>query len=194
LVLYFYGPARLPVSPQESTVTSNILSNKGPEPVVVVEEDLRRSEAKNGLTQDAAERIFSELTILDGAVYEIPDFALLKHELGFPAGTTFRADDLKELLLSHLQFTLGIGPVTASYLSGRLGVSAQPMATKVDPNAIDEDGTLFVMFKESGASGAEAAGRGIKSPSASDTSLDLPQMDGEDALVNEEPRLRSVEW
>jgi hypothetical protein len=75
------------------------------------------------LTDDEAIAIASDLQGYEGAAYQIPNFEDLKKSLGFPNDAFLSEDDLKELVSVHLQLTLGVQALTATYLANQLGVS-----------------------------------------------------------------------
>lgn len=89
---------------------------------IFVHEDLYLRLENGEIAPDEADIIASELEPLEGAYYEIPDIHVLKVDLGFPAETQFALEDLRELVRTHLQISLGVGPITSAYLCERMGV------------------------------------------------------------------------
>ncbi len=90
---------------------------------VSITNDLLSRVQQGLLTDDEAIAIASDLQGYEGAAYQIPNFDELKKSLGFPSEAFLSEDDLKELVSVHLQLTLGVQALTASYLANQLGVS-----------------------------------------------------------------------
>lgn len=89
---------------------------------VFIHDDLLLRLDRGEVTYDEAEIIATEIAQLEGTYYEIPDIQVLKVDLGFPAETQFAVEDLRELVRTHLQISIGVGPITAAYLCDRMGV------------------------------------------------------------------------
>ncbi len=83
--------------------------------------DLRERIDKGEMTADEGATVMKEIGALDGLSYTVPDLVEMKKDLGFPPEASFDIDDLPQLLVSHVQLTIGVGPVAASYLAERLG-------------------------------------------------------------------------
>lgn len=107
--------------------------DEGDEPAeefVFIHEDLASRMERGEITDDEAQIIASEIKNLEGAYYEIPDIQVLLIDLGFPPETQFAVEDLRDLIRTHLQISIGVGPITAAYLCDRLGV--QPIEEYID--------------------------------------------------------------
>jgi len=92
------------------------------EEFVFIHEDLASRLERGEITDDEAQIIESEVKNLEGVYYEIPDIQVLLIDLGFPPETQFASEDLRELVRTHLQISIGVGPITAAYLCERMGV------------------------------------------------------------------------
>lgn len=89
-----------------------------------VDDDILIRSEQGRMTPDEANLISSELANFDGVRYELPPFSILQRDLGFPENTEFALseEDYRDLVRAHLQISLGVGPVTAAYLTERMGV------------------------------------------------------------------------
>jgi hypothetical protein len=92
--------------------------------VISIQDDLLERVESGEMTGDEATSVASELSGYEGVSYTVPGISILKKDLGFPEEAAFDAEDMQALLRTHLQVTLGIGPVTSAYLTDRLGVAS----------------------------------------------------------------------
>lgn len=87
-----------------------------------VSEDLDARVVNGEMTVDEATHVWLDLANSDGTFYTLPDLTVLKSDLGFPAAASFSDDDLMDLCRAHLQSTLSVAPLTAEYLTERMGL------------------------------------------------------------------------
>ena len=102
----------------------------GPSPIVIlmpVSDDLDGRIRAGELTDDEATRVWTDLANFEGTLYSLPDLAVLKSELGFPAEAVMSDVDLTDLCRAHIQRSLGVSAVTAAYIAERMGIEATPI-------------------------------------------------------------------
>ena len=106
-------------------VLADLAGNSDPnsqEASLHLSEDLRIRVNHGEMTEEEAGLILDELARFDGAAYSIPTEDQLKTALSLPKDASLSSEEYRELVRVHMQVTLGIGAVTASYLSDRMGV------------------------------------------------------------------------
>jgi hypothetical protein len=87
-----------------------------------IQEDLLARVARGEMSTDDAATVAGDLANFDGVVYSVPQLAQLADALGFTSDARFTENDLRELVRAHVQLTLGVSLVTASYLTQSLGL------------------------------------------------------------------------
>lgn len=97
-------------------------SDRAPSVVVHVPQDLSLQIESGELTEEEAQVVSTELGALDGASYSLVSVDMLKADLGLPLELSLVEGDLHELILAHMQITLGIGHLSAAYLADQLGI------------------------------------------------------------------------
>ena len=130
LYLLMRAPSE-PVSVPASEVVAgaepiSVGSNTPVDLEVAVLDDILTRVAQGVLTADEAAMIVEDLDMQGGSVYELPDLRALKLDLGFPENAEFAAEDMRELVRTHLQMSLGVRALTAAYLADLMGVAEPP--------------------------------------------------------------------
>ena len=90
---------------------------------ITVDADVRSRVESGEYTLDEGSVILGELSGFDGAAYYLPPREELKSSLGFPPEMEIAEADYLELIRAHIQSSFSVSPVTANYLSNRLGVA-----------------------------------------------------------------------
>lgn len=121
---------------------------------VSLQEDLAARVTGGHLTPDEAQWISSDLANFDGTAYSLPEYETLIRDLGFPSDAQFTRDDLRELVRAHLQMALGVGPVTAAYLSNQLGM--EDVAIEASSEVVVVSETLSAQLEPAQSSGDSA--------------------------------------
>lgn len=113
--------------------------------IVSLSEDLARDVEAGQLRIDDAAEIESAMQGLAYVDYDLPlETERLKQEIGFLPQASIAPEDHVDLLKTHLQLSLEVSPVVASYLLAKLGVELHPAAVEAgtDPvglNSVDRD-------------------------------------------------------
>ena len=98
-------------------------------PEISLSEDLHSRVQSQRLSASDALQIEGELMSHQGATYFLPQSqAELKLSVGFPKDTYLNKDDLREIIPVHVQVSINVSPLTASYIVDKLGVrtTAEP--------------------------------------------------------------------